>query len=91
MPCLFFLACGARATCCSCGNPREKRPTASPCIPKPTASLGTRSTACGRQVRLLGNAWRRSRRGGQRALLLHQPALPNSRSGHLDATAADCL
>ena len=58
----------------------EKRPTASPCSPKPTASLGTRSTACGRQVLSLGNAWRR--RGGQRALLLHPSALPNSRSGH---------
>ena len=58
----------------------EKRPTTSPCSPKSTASLGTRSTACGRQVLSLGNAWRR--RGGQRALLLHPPALPNSRSGH---------
>eukprot|EP00966_Prymnesium_polylepis_P286994 6629295-Prymnesium_polylepis.1 len=37
----------------------EKRPAASPCSPKPTASLGTRSTPCGRQVLSLGNDWRR--------------------------------
>ena len=57
-----------------------QRPAHAGCSPKPTASLGTRSTACGRQVLSLVNAW--WRRGGQRALSLHPPALPNSRSGH---------
>eukprot|EP00966_Prymnesium_polylepis_P208949 4840554-Prymnesium_polylepis.1 len=37
-------------------------------------------SACGRHAVSLGNAWWRS--SGQRALLLHPPALPSSRSGH---------
>ena len=58
----------------------EKRPAASTCIPKPKASLSACLTACGRWVPSLDNAsWRR---GGQRAFLLHTPALPKSRSGH---------
>eukprot|EP00966_Prymnesium_polylepis_P206338 4781056-Prymnesium_polylepis.1 len=51
----------------------------SPCSPAPEVSLGTRSTACGRQALSLGNAWWRS--SDQRAVLLHPPALLNSRSG----------
>eukprot|EP00966_Prymnesium_polylepis_P250213 5784871-Prymnesium_polylepis.1 len=72
--------CVTPAASSSSGSPLEKRPAASTCIPKPKASLSACLTACGRWAPSLDNAsWRR---GGQRAFLLHTPALPKSRSGH---------
>ena len=72
--------CVTPAASSSSGAALEKRPAASTCIPKPKASLIACLTACGRWVLSLDNAsWRR---GGQRAFLLHTPALPKSRSGH---------
>ena len=57
-----------------------RHPVASLPIPKPTASLRTCSTACGRRVPSFSNA--RWRRGGQRTLPPHPPALRKSQSGH---------
>ena len=61
------------------GAALERHPAASPCSPKPTRSFSTCKTACGRRVTSVGNV--RWRKGGQRTLPPHPPALPNNRSG----------
>jgi hypothetical protein len=56
-----------------------RHPAASPCSPRPTASLSTCSTACDRRIPSIVNAWCSS--SHQQAMLLHPPGLPKSRSG----------